>query len=55
MEQQFNCVTKLDVRFEHGQKIDIDQLVNECSDKWFNETLTRVNDSVVDGQLLMIR
>jgi mannose-6-phosphate isomerase-like protein (cupin superfamily) len=47
MEQQFNYVTKLDVRFEHGQKIDIDQLVNECSDKWFNETLTRVNDSVV--------
>ena len=47
METQFNYVTKLDVKFEHLQRMDINQLVNECTDKWFNQTLTRVNESVV--------
>src|SRR6478672_2131652 len=47
MEAQFNYVTKLDVRFEHLQKMDINQMVSDCTDKWFNQTLTQVNDSVV--------
>jgi mannose-6-phosphate isomerase-like protein (cupin superfamily) len=47
MEQQFNYVTRLDVRFEHLQKMDIPQMVKECTDKWFNQTLTRVNESFV--------
>lgn len=47
METQFNYITKLDVRFEHLKKMDINQMVKECTDKWFNQTLTRVNESVV--------
>jgi mannose-6-phosphate isomerase-like protein (cupin superfamily) len=47
MEKQFNYVTKLDVKFDHLEKMDIPQMVKECKDKWFNQTLTRVNDSVV--------
>ena len=47
MEQQFSYVTRLDVRFGHLQKIDVDEMVSECKDTWYNETLTRVNDSVV--------
>jgi mannose-6-phosphate isomerase-like protein (cupin superfamily) len=47
MEQQYAYVTKLDIKFDHLQKIDIPQMVKECTDKWFNQTLTRVNDSVV--------
>jgi mannose-6-phosphate isomerase-like protein (cupin superfamily) len=47
METQFNYVTRLDVRFDHLQRMDITQMVKECTDKWFNQTLTRVNDSVV--------
>jgi len=46
-EKKFNYVTKLDVKFEHLEKIDIPQMVKECKDKWFNQTLTKVNDSVV--------
>ena len=46
-EKQYNYVTKLDIRFEHLEKIDVPQLVKECKDKWFNQTLTKVNDSVV--------
>ena len=44
---QFNYVTKLDVKFEHLQKMDIPSMVEACKDKWFNQTLTKVNDSVV--------
>ncbi|HEX4851552.1 MAG TPA: cupin domain-containing protein [Puia sp.] len=47
MIQEFPYVTKLDVKFEHLQKIDINQMVESCTDKWFNQTLTKVNDSVV--------
>jgi mannose-6-phosphate isomerase-like protein (cupin superfamily) len=47
MEDQYNYVTKLDVKFEHLQKIDIPSMVEACEDKWFNQTLTKVNDSVV--------
>ena len=47
MEKEFSYVTKLDVKFEHLQKIDIPSLVEACGDKWFNQTLTRVNGSVV--------
>jgi mannose-6-phosphate isomerase-like protein (cupin superfamily) len=47
METKYNYITKLDIKFDHLQKIDIPQMVRECTDKWFNQTLTKVNDSVV--------
>ncbi|MFI5133839.1 MAG: cupin domain-containing protein [Chitinophagales bacterium] len=47
MAKQFNYTTKLDIKFDHFERIDIPQMVKECTDKWFNQTLTRVNDSVV--------
>ena len=47
MENQFNYVTKLDVKFNHLERMDVNQMVQECTDKWFNQTLTEVNDSVV--------
>ena len=47
MNDKFPYVTKLDVKFEHLELIDIPTLVRECEDIWFNQTLTRVNDSVV--------
>ena len=47
MDKKFDYVTKLDIKFTHLQKIDIPQMVKECKDKWFNQTLTKVNDSVV--------
>ncbi len=47
MKKQFTYVTKLDVKFDHQQKIDVNEEVKACKDKWFNETLTKVNDSVI--------
>ena len=37
----------LDVKFAPLEVIDLPKLVDECSEDWFNQTLTRVNDSVV--------
>jgi mannose-6-phosphate isomerase-like protein (cupin superfamily) len=37
----------LDVRFGPLERIDIPAIVAECTEKWFNQTLTSVNDSVV--------
>ena len=47
MEEQYSYVTRLDVKFDHQQLIDIDKIVEQCTDKWFNQTLTKVNNSVV--------
>ena len=47
MEQQFPYVTKLDIKFDHLELIDIPAMVSACTDKWFNQTLTQVNGSVV--------
>jgi len=47
MEKQFSYVTKMDVRFDHLERLDVNEIVNDCKDKWYNETLTKVNDSVV--------
>ena len=45
--KQYNYVTRMDIKFEHLQLIDIPGMVKECKDQWFNQTLTQVNDSVV--------
>jgi mannose-6-phosphate isomerase-like protein (cupin superfamily) len=47
MEQTFPYVTRLDIKFDQLQTIDVNEMVRECTDKWFNQTLTKVNDSVV--------
>ncbi|HLI93338.1 MAG TPA: cupin domain-containing protein [Puia sp.] len=47
MEQAFPYVTRVDVKFDHLEIVDVGKMVAECTDKWFNQTLTRVNDSVV--------
>src|SRR5438046_1749125 len=47
MEKEYPYVTRLDVKYKHFEKIDVNAMVKECKDKWFNQTLTKVNDSVV--------
>ena len=47
MEKEFPYVTKLDIKFDHLELIDVNEMVKACTDKWFNQTLTKVNDSVV--------
>ena len=47
MTGNYPYVTNLDVKFKHFEVIDIPAIVSECKDKWFNQTLTKVNDSVI--------
>ena|SRR5882724_6034343 len=47
MAAQFNYVTRLDIKYDHFELIDVPAMVAECKDKWFNQTLTKVNESVV--------
>lgn len=47
MSERYNYVTKLDVKFDHLELIDVSKMVAECNDRWFNQTLTKVNQSVV--------
>ncbi|MEE8273418.1 MAG: cupin domain-containing protein [Alphaproteobacteria bacterium] len=38
---------RTDEKFGSLTRIDVQQMVNECEDDWFNQTLCRVNDCVV--------
>jgi len=39
--------THLDIKFGPLERIDVQALVDACTDRWYNQTLCRVNDSVV--------
>lgn len=44
---RFPYATHLDVRFKPLERIDVQALADAVTDKWFNQTLCQVNDSVV--------
>ena len=46
-ETRFPYATHLDVRFAPLEVVDLPPLVAACQDTWYNQTLCRVNDSVV--------
>ena len=39
--------THLDVRFPALEVVDVPALVKACRDRWYNQTLCQVNDSVI--------
>lgn len=47
MADEYPYITNLDVKFDHLELIDVPEMVRTCKDRWFNQTLTRVNESVV--------
>jgi mannose-6-phosphate isomerase-like protein (cupin superfamily) len=47
MAKQFNYNQRMDIKYDHQELIDVNKVVEECTDKWFNQTLTKVNGSVV--------
>ncbi|MDA3955072.1 MAG: cupin domain-containing protein [Bacteroidales bacterium] len=36
----------MDIKFKHQEVIDVSKIVDECQEKWFNQTLTKINNSV---------
>ena len=47
MDTKPNYNINLDVKFNHQELIDVPEIVKSCQEKWFNQTLTKVNESVV--------
>lgn len=47
MSTAFNYNQRMDIKYDHQELIDVNKVVAECTDKWFNQTLTKVNGSVV--------
>ena len=47
MTQNFPYATHLDIKYPPLEVVDIPALVDAVRDQWYNQTLCRVNDSVV--------
>ena len=45
--QDYPYATHLNVQFAPLERIDVPALVRACTDQWYNQTLCRVNESVV--------
>jgi hypothetical protein len=47
MTQNFPYTTHLDIRYPALAVVDVPALIDAVTDKWYNQTLCKVNDSVV--------
>ena len=45
--KEYPYATHLDVKFPVLSIVDVPALVRACTDRWYNQTLCKVNDSVV--------
>jgi mannose-6-phosphate isomerase-like protein (cupin superfamily) len=46
-EHSYPYKTNLNVYFAPLEIVDVQSLIDACTDRWYNQTLTRVNDAVV--------
>jgi mannose-6-phosphate isomerase-like protein (cupin superfamily) len=46
-EQDYPYATHLNVLYQPLEVVDVPALVASCTDRWYNQSLSRVNDSVV--------
>jgi mannose-6-phosphate isomerase-like protein (cupin superfamily) len=46
-EQSYPYATHLDIRYPALEVVDIQKLADSVTDRWYNQTLCKVNDSVV--------
>ena len=47
MSTAYDYSINKDIKFPHLERIDVPELVKQNKEKWFNQTLTQVNESVV--------
>jgi mannose-6-phosphate isomerase-like protein (cupin superfamily) len=45
--KEYPYATHLDVKFPALSVVDVPALIKDCADRWYNQTLCKVNDSVV--------
>jgi len=46
-DKNYPYVNHMNILYKPLQLIDIQSLVDQCTDEWYNQTLCQVNDSVV--------
>lgn len=44
--QKYNYNQQMNIKYDHQELIDVPQIVSECKEKWFNQSLTKINNSV---------
>jgi mannose-6-phosphate isomerase-like protein (cupin superfamily) len=47
MSEKYDYNINLDIKYKHLELIDVPSIIAKCTEKWFNQALTQVNDSVV--------
>jgi len=47
MNKKFAYNQQMNIQYEHHEIVDVPAIVEACTEKWFNQTLTQVNESVV--------
>ena len=45
--EDYPYATHLDIRYAPPELVDVPALVAACTDRWYNQTLCKVNDSIV--------
>ena len=46
MKSKYNYNQKMNIKYNHQELVDVQKIVDDCKEKWFNQTLTKINDSV---------
>ncbi|HWZ15532.1 MAG TPA: cupin domain-containing protein [Mucilaginibacter sp.] len=46
MSAKYNYNQQMNIKYDHLELIDVPAIVAENKEKWFNQTLTKINDSV---------
>ena len=46
MNKKYDYNQQMDIKYNHLELIDVPKIIEECDEKWFNQTLTKVNESV---------
>jgi len=46
-DEKYPYVNHMNILYDPLQLIDIQSLVDQCTDRWYNQTLCQVNESVV--------
>ncbi len=46
MKQKLDYNMQMNIKYDYLEKINVPEIVKECTDKWFNQSLCEVNSSV---------
>ena len=45
--EKYAYVNHMNIKFDALEMVDVPSLVSSCTDQWYNQTLSRVNNSVI--------